>query len=95
MNHVSVDNVDALDDERRRRLEAVVGAPLEQDQQVFIMVYTPNKVPSEEARRKAVGNMRRLFDKADAHADRLGLSDDQIDAAVDAAIDHVRGQRSG
>ena len=95
MNLVTVDNVDALDDERRRRLEAVVGAPLEQDQQVFIMVYTPNKIPSEEARRNAAANMRRLFDKADAHADRLGVTDDEIDAAVEAAIDHVRGQRSG
>jgi hypothetical protein len=91
MNHVSVDNVSGLDDERRQRLEAVVGAPLEPDQQVFIMVYTPNKTPGEDARHDAVVKLRRLFDKADAHADRLGLTDDEIEAAVEAALDHVRG----
>jgi hypothetical protein len=95
MTHVTVDNVGALDAERRRRLEAVVGSPLESNQQVFIMVYTPNTVPTEEARRKAVANLGRLFDKADAHADRLGVTDDEIDAAVEAAIDHARRPRIG
>jgi hypothetical protein len=94
MKRICVADAACLDAERRQQIEAVVGAPLEPGQQVCIMVYTPNQVPSEDLRRLAAANLQRLFERADAYADQKAISDDEIDAAVDDALNHVRGRQA-
>jgi hypothetical protein len=92
MELTTVRSVDTLDEPQRQAFESVVGSPLAPDQHVLIMVYTPS-VPSEDARRLARDNLDRLYEQTDAHATRLGVTQDEFDAAVDEAIDHVRRQR--
>jgi hypothetical protein len=49
-------------------------------------------VPSKDARRRAIAQIRKLFEEADSHADQLGISDDEIDAAVEEASERTRGR---
>jgi hypothetical protein len=95
MDLTTVRNVDTLDEPQRQAFESVVGSPLAPDQRVLIMVYTPSATPDEETRRKARKNLDRIYQKADAYAAQHGVTQQEYDAAVDEAIDLVRGQRPG
>jgi hypothetical protein len=71
-------------------LEDLLGRPLQEDQQVFIMVLSPGSGPDEEARQAARAGLAAVFRKTAAHASEHGASDDEIDAAVREAARRVR-----
>jgi hypothetical protein len=92
MDLTTVRSVDTLDEPQRQAFESVVGAPLAPDQHVLIMVYTPSATPDEETRRRARENLDRIYAMADAHAAQQGVTQHEFDAAVDEALEHVRGR---
>jgi hypothetical protein len=82
--------VNDLSEPDRRLLENLLGHPLLADQQVFVIVYSAGELPDEAARRAAAENIRRTLDKIDRHRMASGITEEEIDAAVDEAMDHVR-----
>jgi hypothetical protein len=87
---VTVENVRDIQAGGRRWLEDVLGQHLQEHQQVFIMVLTPGRAPDEETRRRARAALDTTFRKTDAYAQKHGVTDEEIDAAIREATDHVR-----
>jgi hypothetical protein len=83
-------NVKDIETAERHVYERVLGEQLRENQQVFIMVMTPNVEPDSETRRKALAEIERLSRKAAAHAKGRGATDQQINEAIDEAVEHVR-----
>ena len=74
----------------RRSLENLLGQPLEADQEVCVMVFSAAKMADRATQRAAVENIRRTFDKIDRYRETQGIADQEVDAAVDEAMDHIR-----
>lgn len=74
----------------RRSVEHLLGRSLQDDQQIYILAFKPGVAPDENTRRRAAASMLQTFDKAEQHARQQGVSDAEIDEAVDEAMDHVR-----
>ena len=90
---VSVQSVKDIQDSGKRWLEELLGQPLRENQQVFIMVLSPGIEPDEAARRQARAGLEATFQEATAHAEAQGVSDDAIDAALGEAMGHVRPRK--
>jgi hypothetical protein len=72
----------------RAFIEQLLGRPLENDQRVFIMAYTP---PADFAARSAARDRLQQFLAAQAsRAARQGITANEADAAVEEAMRHVR-----
>ena len=89
-----VHNVSDIQAGEKHWLEKLLGQHLEDGQQVFIMVLKPGVMPDDDARRRAAANMERTFAQTDAYARDGGITQDEADAAVQEAMDHVRPRRS-
>jgi hypothetical protein len=87
---IAVENVRNLRADGKRWLEDILGRPLQEDQQVFIMVLSPGTEPDETARRQARAGLESVFQKTEAHAREQGIDDDEIDVAIREAMRHVR-----
>jgi hypothetical protein len=75
---------------QRQSLENLLGHPLQQNQRVFIMVLDPTNVPSCDQRGEAARGLREIISLAERHANEHGISEAEVDAAVDETMDHVR-----
>jgi hypothetical protein len=71
-------------------LEQLLGAPLEAHQRVYIIVEAPLAGPAESTRRPAARRMQELMARAQAHADAHGVTDQEMDAAVEEAMTRIR-----
>jgi hypothetical protein len=83
-------NVNDIPEASRRSLESLLGYPLQGNQRVFIMVLDPASPPSDESRRSVAQGLRAIIDRAQRHADSSGFSDQEADAAVEEAMEHIR-----
>lgn len=83
-------NVGEIPEASRRSLEDLLGRRLQENQRVFIMVFDPTKVPSDEQRAGAAAGLREIIGEAERHAAAAGVSDAEIDAAVEEAMSDVR-----
>jgi len=79
-----------LPGEDRRSVENLLGQPLQDNQEVYILAFQPGVVPDEGTRQQARASMRKTFAQTEAHADRKGICDAEIDEAVDEAMDQIR-----
>ena len=77
----------------RKAVEALLGRELDPAQQVFIMAYTPDAVPSTAVRQSARANLEETFARIDEHAKSAGMTPDEADAALDEAIEQVRPRK--
>ena len=83
-------NVDDLPDASRQSIELLIGSPLQAHQRVYIVVDDPRPGPSGQERLQAAQRIRQIVAQAQAHAELTGVSDSQIDAAVEEAMAHIR-----
>ena len=74
----------------RRSVEHLLGQSLQEDQQVYILAFKPGIVPDEATRRRALASMQQTFAKAEQHAQQQGITDAEIDEAVDEATERIR-----
>ncbi len=74
----------------RRSLENLLGQPLQADQQVCVMVFSGGKIVDDSTRRAAVENIRHTLDKVDRRRAITNASDEEVDAAVDEALEKIR-----
>lgn len=78
----------------KRWLEDLLGRKLLENQQVFIMVLSPGLEPDESARRQARAGLEATFQKTEAYAAEHGIADEEIDAAIREAREHVRSRKA-
>jgi hypothetical protein len=90
MDSVALRNVDQLPSAEKRSIENLVGRQLEDNQQVFILAFTPGVAPSDKARAEAMSGLVRTWEKVQRHKQERSVSDEEFDAAVDEAVEHVR-----
>ncbi|MBW3539127.1 MAG: hypothetical protein KY476_02550 [Planctomycetes bacterium] len=83
-------NVKDIDANERRYLEGTLGRQLQENQQVVIRVIDLGVEPDAATRRAALADASAIARKGRANAAARGVSEEQVDAAVDEAIDHVR-----
>ena len=76
--------------DERRSVEHLLGRPLQEDQQIYILAFKPGVAPDENTRRRALANMRQTFAAAEQHAQHQGATEAGIDEAVDEAMEHIR-----
>jgi hypothetical protein len=93
-NASSVHKASDLSPDLRRAVEALLGRALEKDESVSVRAFRGEiikQAPTGEAREEA---FRRLRGRIDETAKRAhGVPEDEIDAAIDEATDHVRHHR--
>jgi hypothetical protein len=87
---VTVENVRNLQENRKRVLEDILGQKLKENQQVFIMAFTPGTVPTEKDRQEALAGLKETWEKVDRHMKKHGVTGEEFDAAVDEAVKQVR-----
>ena len=88
-----IQNVNDIDADKLRSLEHVVGQQLRANQQVVIRVVEVGTEKSDETRNQALGRAAEIARQGRANAAAQGVSDEEVDAALDEAIRHVRQQQ--
>jgi hypothetical protein len=85
-----VRKVREIDAVQRRWIEEVVGHQLQDNQQVIIRVLDIGAEPDEQTRREALTRAADIARKGRANAAAQIVSEEELDAAIDEAIQHVR-----
>jgi hypothetical protein len=86
-------NVKDIDADKRQALEHVIGQQLDANQQVMIRVIDVDKQPSPKARNDALAMAAEIARRGRASAAAQGVTANEVDAAIDEAIQHVRRQK--
>jgi hypothetical protein len=94
MESVTLSNARDLPGDEKRSLETLLKKPLEEGQRVFIMTFRPGVVPDEATRLTAHAGLLQTLDEAHEHAHEQGVTPEEADAAVDAAMGQVRPRPS-
>jgi hypothetical protein len=89
METIVAKTVGEISDSARRSLEDLLGQQLQPEQRVLAMVIAPGATPDESVRREALIGLRQIIASAQQNADANGVSDEEIDAAVEEAMAHV------
>jgi hypothetical protein len=79
--------------EHLRYLEGVLGHSLDPKQRVMLLSYTPGVVPDEATQLAAIDRIESVATQVAEYQRAQGITDAEIDAAVDEAIEHVRKRR--
>ena len=90
MDSIAVRNVKQIPRQQKRSLEDLVGRELLDNQQVFILAFTPGVAPTGQARAEAMVGIEKTWAKVDRHMQEQGVTEEEFDAAVDEAVQHVR-----
>lgn len=85
MENGALCRVAELSADARHVMEAMLGRPLRDDEAIAVNVYKP--APTGAARDEASRRLRERIDKTAQRA--AGISESEIDAAIDEAVDHV------
>ena len=86
MQNGALRKVKELSPDIRQAMEGILGRSLREDEAISINVYKP--APTGYAREEA---SRRLQERVDKTAQRVkDIPEEEIDAAIDEAADHVR-----
>lgn len=94
MESIAVKNVKDIQATGKNWLEGVLGQHLEENQQVFIMLFTPGVEPDEVTRRAALDRMEKSWAKVGEHMEEHGITPEEFDAGVDEAMEQTRRRES-
>jgi hypothetical protein len=90
----TIRNVADLPEKDRESIEHLVGQSLANNQEVFVMVYTPGTRPAELTRAQACDSLMKNIDELRADMLRRGVTAVEIDAAIEEAMAEVRKRPS-
>lgn len=85
-------NVRDIETNQRRWIEAIVGQPLREDQQVMIHVIDVGIEPDKSVRTAALAEASELARQGRANAASRGVSEEELDAAIEQARRHIRSR---
>ena len=86
----TIRNVGDLADNERQSIEHLVGKPLANDQEGFVMVYTPGKPTDEATRASARQRLMQNLDELHADMQQRGATAEEVDDAIDEAMNTIR-----
>jgi len=89
-----VRNVKDIEPAERRYLESTLGRRLQENQQVVIQVIDLAVEPDAETKQAALARASQIARKGRANAAEQGVTEEEVDAAIDEAMDHVRRRKS-
>lgn len=87
---VAVQNVKDLQNTDKQWLENLLGHHLEQNQQVYIMVFTPGIEPDATAKRHGLAVMQQTWNHVEGNLQDKGVTGGEFDAAIDEAMQQLR-----
>jgi hypothetical protein len=93
MDHAIVHNAADIPGDEKSILEGFLGQALRDNQQVFIMVFTPGVIPDVLTRQSLAARIERTLNEAAEGAAARRITADEADAAVDEAMNYIRHQR--
>ncbi|HQU45974.1 MAG TPA: hypothetical protein PK867_24385 [Pirellulales bacterium] len=85
-------NVRDIEASQRRWIEAVVGQPLHDHQQVIIQVVDVGLEPDRKLRASALAEAGEIARQGRANAAAHGVTEEEIDAAIEEAKRHTRSR---
>lgn len=92
MQNVSVQKASELPPRLKSDVEQLLGRPIDADEEVSIVALPPQQVPPSENRSVVARSLEAFLNRrAEKTQD---VSDQEIDAAIDEALDHVRHSRT-
>jgi len=91
MQNISIQKAGDLSPGVKSAVEQLLGRPIEPDEEVSVVAVPPRQIPPSENRAIVAQQLENLLNRRAAKV--KGICDDEIDAAVDAAVDHVRHSR--
>jgi len=74
-------------------VEEILGKKLQDEQKVYIVVYSDTGQVDEVTRQQAFDDMRRLSAKAAKNIQDKDVSDEELGEVIDEAIEHVRHRK--
>ena len=92
MASTAIHNIEDLSTAQVESLEALLGQPLAAAGQVQIFLYPRPILPDPKIRQEVLGRIEQFLDRAAESVRAQGVTDEEIDAAVDEALDHVRNR---
>lgn len=90
MDTTATRNVNQIPADEKRTLEHLLGSPLEPDQHVLIITYTPSALPEDETRRAARERIVETMAVNQAFAVSEDVSEAEADAVIDEALSQIR-----
>ena len=90
---LTVENVRNLQANRKELLEEMLGRELTENQQIFIMAFTPGRAPGPKDREDSLASLKETWKKVDEHMKENGITPDEFEWAVDEAVKQVREQQ--
>ena len=92
MQNVSIQRASELPPHVKSAVEQLLGRPIAPNEQVTIAALPPQQVPASETRAEFVRELEAYLDR---RAEKVkDVPDEEIDAAIDEAVDHVRHRRT-
>lgn len=92
MQNVSIQKANALPAEFKAAVEQLLGRTIAPDEEISVTAIPPQRVPPSEGRAAVAQKLEAFLNR---RADKIsGVSEDQIDAAVDEAVEDVRHNRA-
>ncbi len=86
----AIHNVNELAASARTTVETLMGHPLRDDQQLFIVALDGVSEPPQEQRRTAWTELKSMLEVMQQNASQSGRSPQEIDRLIDEACDSVR-----
>lgn len=91
MQNVSIQKASELPKPVKFAVEKLLGRPIDADEEVSIVALPPQQVPPSDSRTTVARKLEAFLNR---RAEKIkDVSDEEIDAAVDEAVDHVRHSR--
>jgi len=92
MQNVSIQKASELPQGVKSAVEQLLGRPIDADEEVSVIAVPPQQIPASENRAAIAQKLEEFMNR---RAEKVrDVSDEEIDAAVDEAVDHVRHRRT-
>lgn len=79
-----------LNAEERQSVERMLGRPLRENERIFLRATT---IPDPETRRRLHEEMNRIEQEIVAFQEKKGITEEEVNAAVDESVEEVRRLR--
>ena len=91
MHNVSIQKASELHPRLKSAVEQLLGRPIDADEEVSIAAVPPQQIAPSKNRASVAEKLEGFLSRRAAKVS--DVSDDELDAAIDEAIDHLRHRR--
>jgi Skp family chaperone for outer membrane proteins len=91
MQNVSIQKASELPQSVKSAVEQLLGTVIEADEEVSVAAVPPQQIPPSENRTVVAEKLDAMLNRRAAKVQ--DIADEELDAALDEAVDHVRHRR--